>query len=120
MRFLLGFVLGLTVFISGFSMGYFGSIFSINEMRVQECLILEKKLHQYVYLHLDLNTPISKRTVQFPDTLDDLGPVYGKIFGFSYEIDKAKFLYEPLMNHQQYVLEVGMAYGKKYISPRSR
>ena len=121
MKYFLGFIVAVVVFVSGFTLGYFGSIYSINEMRVQECLILEHKLQQYVYLHLDLSKPISMRTVQFPDSLDALGPVYGKLFGiYSYEIDKDKFQYEPIMNNKRYVLEVGMAYGKKYISPRSR
>ncbi len=105
---------------AGFSIGYFGGIYGINEMRVQECLIMEQKLQQYVYLHLDLTNPLAKRNIQFPDDLDALGPVYGKFLGFSYEIDKEKFVYEPLMNNHEYVLEVGMAYGKKYFSPRSR
>ncbi len=119
-RFLCYFSITLAALIFGFGVGYFGGIYGINEMRVQECLIMERKLQQYVYLHMDLSDPMAKHNIQFPKDLNSLGPVYGKIFGFSYEIDKDKFVYEPLMNNHEYVLEVGMAYGKKYISPRSR
>ena len=108
------------VFVIGFTFGYYGAVYSVNEMRMQECLIIESKLQQYVFLHADLSVPLKqRRAVHFPEDLDALGPVYGRIFGISYEIDKDKFLYEPSIDRTRYSLEVGLSYGKKYISPRS-
>ena len=108
------------IFALGFFLGYVGCIYGLNELRMQECLIIEKKLQQYVYLHMDLSQPLKKRkTVYFPEDLDVLGPVYGNIFGISYEIDKDKFFYEPSISGDRYSLEVSLAYGKKYVSPRS-
>ncbi len=114
------FFLALIVFSVGFFVGCFGSVYGLSELRMQECLIIEKKLQQYAYLQVDLSQPVKKRKiVHFPDKLDVLGPVYGHIWGISYEIDKDKFYYEPSLSGDRYSLEVSLAYGKKYVSPRS-
>ncbi len=120
MRMLSRFFAAFCIFSFGFFIGYVGCIFGLNELRMQECLIIEKKLQQYVYLRMDLSQPVKKRKkVFFPDDLDVIGPVYGNIFGISYEIDKSKFFYEPSLSGDRYSLEVGLAYGKRYVSPRS-
>ncbi len=113
-------ILTFFIFISGFGIGFFGGEMGLNELRVQECLILDKKLQQYVYLQMDLSKPIQLRShIQYPDKLDALGPVYCHILGITYEIDKGKFDYEPLRNNERYSLEVSISHGKKFVSPRS-
>ncbi len=120
MKFLFRFFTLALILGFGFLIGYLGAVYNINEQRMQECLIIEKKLQQYVYLQMDLSKPLNKqKRVHFPDSLDALGPVYGKIFGISYEIDKDKFYYEPSLTGERYSLGVGLSYGKKYNSPRS-
>lgn len=107
-------------FAVGFFLGRLGCVYGLNELRMQECLIIEKKLQQYAYMQVDLSQPVKKRkVVHFPDDLSVLGPVYGHIWGISYEIDKDKFSYEPSLSGDRYSLEVSLAYGKRYVSPRS-
>lgn len=121
MRFIAKFIFACLVFIACFSLGYFGAQVFIYELRIQECLIVESKLQQFVYLQKDLKHPkqAKRQKVYYPKTLDEVGPVYWNFFGIHYEIQKDKFDYEPALNRQQYSLEVSLPYGKKYVSPRS-